>query len=146
MKKSTLLALASLLFLCLAGSAQAQYNAKAINALHEKKPTSQYALICINNTLPYAVIYSYRWGSGQWSSNTVPAYGSYLHWWAYETQTPISPNFEIHFDSDFNDTNVYKNYNLERYQTSVLSCEQGRSYSFKWLVTGTSFELYDNNN
>lgn len=104
-------------------------------------PYQEYGVICIENRMNYAVVYSYRWGNDAWKSNMIEPYATARHWWIYELGNQRSPNFEISFDSDFGDFNYHKLYSLERYRSFSTDCSGAKKYYFSWTY-GDFFELY----
>ncbi|MEL7038378.1 MAG: hypothetical protein AAFO04_22585 [Cyanobacteria bacterium J06592_8] len=87
--------------------------------------------VCIQNPTNHELRYSYRWGDGEWSTDSLEAKQSIKHWWTYAPGRQTSPNFQIRFDESFSEGYTARTHNLERYATSEpVQCSQSRRYSF----------------
>lgn len=90
-----------------------------------------YAVVCLVNKTGRNINYSYRWGDGEWKSQSVSANRRRYHSWTYAAGSHSSPDFRIRFDSDFTSGTDYKQYVLKRYRNGEKSCDGAKKYEFR---------------
>ncbi len=109
-----------------------------------KQPASnstKVGAICIENSTNEKLHYSYRWGEGEWSTQSIEAKQLMSHWWTYVPGSQTSPNFQIKFDDNFSEGYTAAIYNLERYSTTEpVKCNQSRKYYFS--IVDNQVRLY----
>jgi|GEM_PF-5917306 hypothetical protein len=109
-----------------------------------KQPASnstKVGAICLKNPTNEKLHYSYRWGEGEWFTDSIEAKQSMSHWWTYAPGSQTSPNFQIQFDDSFSEGYTAVTYNLERYSTTEpVQCNQSRKYYFS--IVDNQVRLY----
>ncbi|MFK8186200.1 MAG: hypothetical protein AB8B99_22725 [Phormidesmis sp.] len=87
--------------------------------------------ICLQNPTSYKLYYKYRWGSGQWESDSLDAGSSSRYWWNYSAGSQTSPTFQIEFDNSMSKGYTPSSYNLSRNIVSQrFSCSDAKRYAF----------------
>lgn len=87
--------------------------------------------ICVRNRINTNLVYTYRWGEGDWSKEQLEAGESMLYWYTLDAGHPAEPPFYIEYDDSFEDGYTPQRYELKRQAVSLpATCDTARQYTF----------------
>ncbi len=116
----------------------------AVTQPEEPSVTYRYGVVCIRNQTLVPVIYTYRWGSGDWQTITLQPSTDRWHAYEYSSGTRSSAEFYIRFDENFTNAEYYREYLLERHASPSESCDPGHMYEFQFIDEAqTRMDLFD---
>lgn len=104
---------------------------------------SGWGIVCLRNDTEATISYFYRWGSDDWKKYSLEAGSSDWYAWDYSSGGYPSPQFTVSFDYDMSSNSNFKEYNLKKNKSLEKSCEEAKSYSFKYTDDSKNFiDLY----
>ncbi len=104
-------------------------------------PEPEYAVTCIENRTNLNLNYMYRWGDGEWKSQSVKPGEWRWHSLRYEGGQHSSPDLRVRFDFDLSGQREDKIYRLIRNRCKEESCRYAKKYHF--AIHGDKFDLHD---
>ncbi len=114
------------------------------SALPARAQSNRYAAVCLVNNTDLSINYEYKWGNGNWQSDTLYAGYQMTHTWKYARGSASSPKFTVKFDADLTKAAYYDVHSLERYRATNKSCDEGKIYNFEF-ADSRYIDLYSAN-